>query len=225
MKSGQATAASLLRVGIAGRAPLPQTSSRKASRAVAAVAHDPQRHAGEPVEEPGRQRQLVRLARREREGDRAAPPVRDHARLGAEARRASGRAPRGGPAGRGPPFLGAPAALGCALMLVPSRNAMPSSTPRACAASSSRGHAPELGPADEELGGPPPRAELGRHGPPLGAVRVPPDDRLHRPPQVPRRRLALRPARLHERLQRRPPLVRQHQPPDPAPHDTKGPGF
>ena len=41
-------------------------------------------------------------------------------------------------------FLGAPAALGCALIEVPSRNAMPSSTPRACAASSSRGHTPSL---------------------------------------------------------------------------------
>src|SRR4051794_31515555 len=113
-------------------------------RAVAAIADDPQRHAGELVEEPGRQRQLVRLARGQREGDRAAPPVGDHARLGAEAaaRAAERLAPV--PFARGPPFLGAPAALGCALIEVPSRNAMPSSTPRACAASSSRCHAPSL---------------------------------------------------------------------------------
>src|SRR3954447_9059789 len=43
---------------------------------------------------------------------------------------------------------------------------------------------PEPGPADEELGGPPPRPELGRHGPPPRAVLVLPDDRLHCPPQV-----------------------------------------
>src|SRR5690349_9716858 len=108
--------------------------------AVAAVAHHPQRHAREAAEEPRRERQLVRLARRER--DRPAPAVRDHARLGAEAaaRAAERLAPV--PLARGPPFLGAPAALWCALIEVPSRNAMPSSTPRACAASSSRRHAP-----------------------------------------------------------------------------------
>src|SRR5690349_24371698 len=112
--------------------------------AVAAVAHHPQRHAREAAEEPRRERQLVRLARRERERDRPAPAVGDHARLGAEAaaRAAERLAPV--PLARGSPFLGAPAALWCALIEVPSRNAMPSSTPRACAASSSRCHTPSL---------------------------------------------------------------------------------
>src|SRR3712207_6913534 len=40
----------------------------------------PERDAGEAVEEPGRERQLVRLARREREGDRATSPIGDDAR-------------------------------------------------------------------------------------------------------------------------------------------------
>src|SRR3954469_21221312 len=74
----------------------------------------------------------------------------------------------------------------------------------------------QLRPADEQLGRPPPGAELGRDRPPRGAVPVPPDDRLQRPAQVARSRLALRPRPLDQRLQRRPLLVREHQPPDPA---------
>jgi hypothetical protein len=106
----------------------------------------------------------VRLAGREREHDRSALPVGDDAGLGAEAmigrrpiirQRSCGRqetaevgerpsASRRSRSREVAPILGAPAALGCALMLVPSRNAMPSSTPRAWAAASSRGHTPSL---------------------------------------------------------------------------------
>ena len=86
----------------------------------------------------------MRLARREREGDRATSSIGDDASLRAEptARAAERLAPV--PFARGSPLSGAPAALWCALTEVPSRNAMPSSTPRACTASSSRGQTPSL---------------------------------------------------------------------------------
>ena len=185
-------------------------------RAVAAVAHDPQRHAREPVEEPRRQRQLVRLPRGQREGYRAAPPVRDDARLRAEA---PARPPQRLPPvalGAGPPFLGAPAALGCALMLVPSRNAMPSSTPRPCAVSSSRRHAPSSAQrmnswAARHQG--PSSAGIARHVAPFRCRQTIASSVRRRSRG---RRLALRPRRLDQRLQRRPLLVREHQPPDPA---------
>src|SRR3954468_23184022 len=71
---------------------------------------------------------------------------------------------------------------------------------------------PELGPPDKELPRPPPRAVFRRDRPPARPVRVPPDDRPDRLAQVPRRGLPLLPARLPERRQRPPPLVRQHHP-------------
>ena len=157
----------------------------------------------------GRAPAAARAPGRARESDRAAPPVGDDARP-CRSRRASGRAPRAGRAGARSPFSGAPAASGCALIEVPSRNARPSSTPPACAASSSRCHAPSL---DQRMNSCAPAA-TGRARParPVAAGRcVPPDGRPHRPPQVTRGRLAPRPARL-DQLQRRPPLVRQRQP-------------
>jgi hypothetical protein len=47
-------------------------------RGVAAVAHDPSRHVGRAAERTWRQRQLVRLTGRQREGDGAARTVGDH---------------------------------------------------------------------------------------------------------------------------------------------------
>jgi len=86
----------------------------------------------------------VRLPRREPEGDGPAAGVRDHDSLGAKA---AARAPKRltfSAASASSPFLDAPAALACALMLVPSRNVMPSSTPRSCAMVSRRSHTPSL---------------------------------------------------------------------------------
>jgi hypothetical protein len=113
-------------------------------RAVAAVADYPERHPREPAQQPRRQRQLVRLAGGQGESDGAASSVGDDARLGPEpATRAAERlAPV--PLPRASPFLRAPAASACALIEVPSRNAMPSSTPPSCAAASSRSHTPSL---------------------------------------------------------------------------------
>src|SRR4051794_13043696 len=125
-------------------------------------------------------------------------------------RRASGRAPRAGPVRARSPFFGRTRGLGVRPDRGPVENRHAELAPARLPRFEQPLPRPEPGPADEELGRPPPGAELGRDRPPLRAVRVPPDDRLHRPPQVPGRRLALRPARLQERLQRRPPLVRQH---------------
>jgi len=64
-------------------------------------------------------------------------------------------------------------------------------------------------PADEHLSGTPPRTKVGGDGAPLGPVLVPPQDGAHRPAEI-LRRLTLRAARLHQRLQHRPLLVAQH---------------
>ena len=121
-------------------------------RGEAAVAHHPERRLRQPLQQAWRRRQLVRLARREGEGDRAPAALGDHAGLRAEAAaRAAERLAR--VACRcGPPFLAAPAASWCARMVVPSRvrgtasdavrPAMPSATPRACAASGRRSQTP-----------------------------------------------------------------------------------
>ena len=58
-----------------------------------------------------------------------------------------------------------------------------------------------LGPADEELRRPPPRAELGRDRPPRGPVPMPPDDRLDSASQVVVLRLVRRAALLDQRCQ------------------------
>src|SRR5215218_6667697 len=111
-------------------------------RSEAAVAHDPKRRLRQTVQEAGRERQLMGLTRRERETDGAPAAVRDHARLRAvAAARAAERLARV-PLCLAPPFRAAPAAFWCARMVVPSRNAMPSATPRSCARSSRRSHTP-----------------------------------------------------------------------------------
>src|SRR5215218_2839075 len=67
-----------------------------------------------------------------------------------------------------------------------------------------------MSPADEGLRGSPPGPKLGRHSSPLGAVVMPPKDRLERAPEVLRRCLAFGPAGLNQRLQDSPLRVRQH---------------
>ena len=86
--------------------------------------------------------QLVRLPRRDPEGDRSTARIGDHDGLGAKA---AARAPKRltfPAASASSPFLDAPAALACARIEVPSRKAMPSSTPRSCARLSRRSHTP-----------------------------------------------------------------------------------
>jgi hypothetical protein len=65
-------------------------------------------------------------------------------------------------------------------------------------------------PADEGLGRLPPGAEFARDGPPLGAILVPPEDRLDGLPQVVMRHLAVRSDLVDQRLQLRPPRICQN---------------
>src|SRR5215217_4051316 len=186
-------------------------------RAVAAVAHDPEWHPRQAAEQPRGQRQLVRLARGEREGDRPASPVGDDARLGAEpAPRAAERlTPVALPAG--PSLLGRPRGL----VVRPDAGPVEERHAELDAALLRRFQqllpCPELGPADEQLGRPPPGAVLGRDRPPSRAVPMAPDDRSDRAPQITWRGLPLRSTRLDQRPQRRPLLVRQHHPSGPMP--------
>lgn len=93
------------------------------------------------------------------------------------------------------PFLTAPAAFWCARMLLPSRKVMPSCTPCACAMANRRSHTPSL----------PQRMNV------CAAIHHdPPDDRLDDPAQVVVLSLAVRAARLDQRRQHRPLLIRQH---------------
>src|SRR3954471_23922333 len=101
-------------------------------------------------------------------------------------------------------------------MLVPSRNVIPSWTPRSWAKSSSRSQTPrsdtQVGPADEHLSRPRPGPQVRGDGPPLGSILMPPDDRRDGAPQILRLRLTLGPTRLNQRLQAHPLRVRQHCP-------------
>src|SRR4051812_20002879 len=114
----------------------------KGVAAQASVRHHPFRHPGQALQERDRMRQFMRLARSQDEGHRASKPVGDHARLGAVA--ATRAAQRLTLIARlaGGPLFSAPAALWWARMLVPSRNVIPSWTPRSWARSSRRSHTP-----------------------------------------------------------------------------------
>ena len=86
--------------------------------------------------------QLVRLPRRDAEGDGAPLSVGDHASLGAiPATRAAKRFTMVSLSLRSP-LRAAPAAFWCARTLVPSRNTMPSCTPRSCTRFNSRSQTP-----------------------------------------------------------------------------------
>src|SRR4051795_5178124 len=113
-------------------------------RGIALVADDPSRDIRQAIDQILGQGEFMSLTWGQSEADRPAGTIGDHAGLGAiAAARPAKRFTHSAPGSRSP-LLGAPAALWCALIEVPSRNAMPSSTPRACAASSSRCHAPSL---------------------------------------------------------------------------------
>src|SRR5215217_6369105 len=168
-----------------------------------------------------RQWQLVRLPGGEADG--ATGGIGDHARLGPiAAAQPTERLPHVALC-RGSPFFAAPAPLWCARMLVPSRPAIPASTPpRCCASPSIRSQAPSRDPATllrqpqhslpgaqprpaaEGLRRHPPRAQLGRDLAPLRATVVPPDDRLDGAAQVVRLRLVPRTARRDPRGQQLP---------------------
>src|SRR4051794_39406140 len=179
--------------------------------AQASVRHHPLRHAGQALQEWDGLRQLMRLAWSQDEGHRASEPVGDHARLGpiAPTRAAqgftavplSGRAPLSSCPGR---FLVRPNAGAIekrhpelnATVLDQRQKLLPDTQTR---------------PADEGLGGSPPRAEISGDGPPLGSVLMPPENGRDREPQVLWRGLALGPARLDEWLKLGPLRVRQHR--------------
>jgi hypothetical protein len=110
--------------------------------AIAAVCHDPDRHAGQAREQRHGAGQFMRLTWREGEGDGPAPAVGNHAGLGAIAATRTAKRLTRTPLRRSEAFAAAPAAFWWARMDVPSRKAMPSSTPRACAIPSSRSHTP-----------------------------------------------------------------------------------
>src|SRR5215218_1081469 len=123
--------------------------------------------------------QFMSLARRQDEGHRAPAPVGDPARLGAVApARAAQRLTLISRRAVGPLFS-APAALGCARMLVPSRNVIPSWTPRSWATLLGQEQQPlppaQVGPADEGLSRSRPGTQVRRDGAPLGPVLMAPE--------------------------------------------------
>jgi hypothetical protein len=105
---------------------------------VASVGDDPSGYTGQAVEQENGVRELVGLPRRDPEGYGPTRSVRDDYRLGAIATaRAAKRFAR--TASRPvAPLAAAPAAFWWARTLVPSRNVMPSWTPRSWARTSRR---------------------------------------------------------------------------------------
>src|SRR4051795_3153616 len=111
-------------------------------RGIALVADDPSRDIRQAIDQILGQGEFVGLTWGQSEADRPAGTIGDHAGLGAiAAARAAKRLTHVALRSR-PPFFGAPAALWCALIEVPSRNAMPSSTPRSWTRSRSRSQTP-----------------------------------------------------------------------------------
>src|SRR4029079_17339484 len=122
-------------------APAPDVLA-KGIAAQAAVRHHPLRHPGQALQKRNRMGQLMRLPGGQDKGHRPSKPVGDHARLGpVAAPRTAQRLTRIALFAGGPLFS-APAALWCAARLVPSRNVIPSGTPRSWARSSSRSQTP-----------------------------------------------------------------------------------
>ncbi len=114
----------------------------KIVRSVAPIRHDPARHPGQAVEQGNGMWKFVGLSRRDPEGHGAPAAVcEDYGLRAIAAARAPKRLTFFAASGNSP-LLDAPAAFACALMLVPSRNAIPSSTLRACAIVSRRLHTP-----------------------------------------------------------------------------------
>src|SRR3954464_2908797 len=96
-------------------------------------------------------------------------------------------------------------------MLVPSRNVMPSWTPRLLGQTQQPLPDTQVGPANEGLRRAGPGTQLSRNGAPLGPVLMPPKDRRECATEILGRGLALGPARLNQRLQVHPCSVRQHR--------------
>src|SRR5215217_2614037 len=160
---------------------------------------------------------MKRLAWRQDEGHRPSEPVGNLARLGPIAPTRAAQGFTGVPLSWRAPFWAAPAAFWCARMLVPSRNVIPSWTPRSWARSSGPGAAgqeqqplphAQPRPADEGLSRLGPGPQVRRNGAPLGPVLMPPNDRRECAAQILGRGLALGPARLDQGLQSHPLRVR-----------------
>ncbi len=98
---------------------------------IAAVSHDPFGHPRQLIEQGNSVREFIGLTGRQPEGDGAALPVGDHASLGAIATTRAAKSFTSVSLGRRSPLLAAPA-FWCARTFVPSRNTMPSWTPRSC---------------------------------------------------------------------------------------------
>src|ERR1700712_1401923 len=114
----------------------------KGVAAVASVSNHPFRHARKLVEECHRMRQFVRLSRRQHEGNSAAETVGDHTSFGAIAATRAAKRLTCVPLRRSVLPLAAPAAFWWARMFVPSRNVIPSCTPRSWTSVSRRSHTP-----------------------------------------------------------------------------------
>ena len=155
--------------------------------------------------------QFIGLTGRQPKRDGAALSIGDHVSLGPKAAtRAAKRFTMISLGPRSPP-LAAPAAFWCARTFVPSRNTIPSWTPRSCTRLKRRSQAPARD-QRKDLRRPPPGSEILRNGPPLGAVLMPPEDRRERAPDILGRRLGLGPAGLNQELQFRRLRVTQHRP-------------
>src|SRR3954452_6522932 len=111
-------------------------------RGIAFVADNPARNIGQAIDQILGQGKFMSLTGRQGEADRPADAVGDHASLGAIAAARAAKRLTHVALGSRSPFLGAPAALWCALIEVPSRKAMPSSTPRSWTRSRSRSQTP-----------------------------------------------------------------------------------
>src|SRR4051812_12841346 len=110
---------------------------------VAAIGHNPGRDEGEKRQEQWGQRQFVRLPGSQGEANGATGGIGDHASLGSKTAARTAKPLTRVALCCSSPFLAAPAALWGARILVPSRNAIPASTPpRRCAASSNRSQTP-----------------------------------------------------------------------------------
>jgi hypothetical protein len=168
------------------------------------------RHTGQAGEQARRQGKFMGLARGQGEGDGPPAARGDHAGLGAPAAaRAAKRFAHVSLCAVGPLFLRA-GRLGVGADGGPIEKAhaerdivLPDQFQQALP------H-PLPGPADEQLRRPPPWTRFARHAAPFGPVPVPPENRRDRPPQIPRRRLAMRADLFDQRLPHRPGRIREN---------------
>src|SRR3954467_9678837 len=107
-------------------------------------------------------------------------------------------------------------------MLGPSRNVIPSWTPRSLGQKQQPLPHAQVGPANEGLSRPRPGTQVSRDGPPLGSILMPPDEGRERATEILGRGLALGPAGLDQRLQPPPLCVRQHRSSSPGKEQNLG---